>query len=389
MTVTLNRRTFLGVSAAMIAAGAPRAQNAKRRVCIIGDTKQGGYGHSLHLAWAYRDDVEVVALADPDEAGRAKNAAEAKAPRTYADYREMLEKEKPDIVTVGPRWTIHHKEYLDAAAAIGAHGFMEKPIASNLVEADAMVSAIEAKNLKWAIGFNFRVLPLVEYVRKMVMEEGIIGEVMEVRGRGKEDKRAGGEDLIVLGTHIFDLMRHFLGNASWCTSNVTVNGRLATKGEVREATEPVGPILGDRIIASFGFDKGIVGHFASVNNRDGNGGRWGLDIFGSKGIVSVRQEPTPRARLLREPSWTPLESGAAWEALPGCPTGEMKNPELERYAPILDDLLASIGTDRLPRVSLQDGRASLEMIQAVYEAHLSGARVEFPLKDRTHPLARA
>jgi predicted dehydrogenase len=300
----------------------------------------------------------------------------------------MLEKEKPELVTVGPRWTIHHKEYLDAAAAIGAHGFLEKPISSDLVEADAMIRTIEAKNLKWAIGFNFRVLPIVEHARRLVMEQGIIGEVLEVRGRGKEDKRAGGEDLIVLGTHIFDLMRYFVGDARWCMSNITVGGRAAVRTDVHEATEPLGPIAGDRIHASFGFDKGIVGHFASTSSEGGNGGRWGLDIFGSKGIVSIRQDPNPRVSLLREPSWTPLENGAAWEALPDAPTVEMKNPELERYASILDDLLASIGTDRLPRVSLQDGRASLEMIQAVYEAHIRSARVEFPLKERTHPLTR-
>ena len=156
----------------------------------------------------------------------------------------------------------------------------------------------------------------------------------------------------------------------------------------RSLVEPLGPIVGDRIHASYGFDKGIVGHFASTRNEGGNCGRWGLDIFGSKGIVSIRQEPGPRVRLLRERSWTPIENGATWENLPDAPTVEMKNPELERYAPILDDLLLAIDENRLPRVSLQDGRASLEMIQAVYDSYVRSARVEIPLKERSHTLTR-
>ena len=63
----LSRRAFLGTSVAAAAVGmAARGEWAKSRVCIIGDTKQGGYGHSLHKIWACLDDVEVVALADPD-----------------------------------------------------------------------------------------------------------------------------------------------------------------------------------------------------------------------------------------------------------------------------------------------------------------------------------
>ena len=57
-----------------------------------------------------------------------------------------------------------------------------------------MVSAIEAKNLKWAIAFNFRALPIIQHAKRLIAEQGIIGEVLELRGRGKEAARAGGED---------------------------------------------------------------------------------------------------------------------------------------------------------------------------------------------------
>lgn len=188
----MSRRAFMGVAGAAVTLSAGAQEGRKLRACVIGDTKNGGYGHSLHLVFGYRDDIEVVGLADPDEAGRAKFAAEAKAQRQYADWREMLEKEKPDLVAIGPRWMTNHREYLLGAAAAGAHGLMEKPVAIDLAQADEMVAAVEKNKLAWAMAFNFRVTPVVAHVRRMVFEEGVIGEVLEMRGRGKEDHRAGG-----------------------------------------------------------------------------------------------------------------------------------------------------------------------------------------------------
>src|SRR4051812_25250884 len=102
----MTRRQFLVSTGALVtasAAGPAAAQEKKKyKACIIGDTKNGGYGHTIYYAFAARPDVAVVGLADPDEAGRAKAGKEAGAANLYADYREMLEKEKPDLVVVGP-----------------------------------------------------------------------------------------------------------------------------------------------------------------------------------------------------------------------------------------------------------------------------------------------
>src|SRR5690606_23255900 len=101
-------------------------------------------------------------------------------------------------------------EYLMACVESGAHGYIEKPISTTLAEADAMVDAVQSKNLKWAIAHQKRMVPTVRYMKKAVFEDGLIGHVLELRGRGKEDHRAGGEDLIVLGTHVFDLMLYLM-----------------------------------------------------------------------------------------------------------------------------------------------------------------------------------
>ena len=56
------------------------------RAAAIGHTGGGNYGHGLHLAYQGVERVTLVAVADPDEAGRRKAAAETGAPRAYADY---------------------------------------------------------------------------------------------------------------------------------------------------------------------------------------------------------------------------------------------------------------------------------------------------------------
>ncbi|RPJ87513.1 MAG: gfo/Idh/MocA family oxidoreductase, partial [Acidobacteria bacterium] len=362
-------------------------QKRKYRACIIGATGQGDYGHSLHLVFGLRPAVELVGLADPDEAARRAKAAEAGVARTYADYRQMLIKEKPDLVVVAPRFTVRHREYLLAAVNGGAHGLMEKPIADTLSDADEMLQATSSRSLKWSIAYNFRPMPIVQHARRLILEEGLIGQVLEVRGRGKEDRRAGGEDLLVLGCHIVDLMRFFLGDPVWCEADITVGGRRAGKADVHEATESLGPVVGDRVQATYAFKDGIKGYFASTRSEDGNGGRWGLDILGSGGIVTIRPDAQPMIGLLREPSWAPLAGRRNWEVLPGAPPEVMSpNPRAARYAPIVDDLLLAIEENREPKVSLRDGLLSLEMLQAVYESHVRETRVTFPLQSRAHPL---
>ena len=388
-----NRREFIVASSVMATTARAHAQTKKKyKACVIGDSKKGGYGHWIHHAFTLRDDVATVAVADPVESGRAKHAKEVGAERTYADYREMLDKERPDLVAIGPRCTVNHREYFLACAEAGAHGFIEKPFCDELAKGDEMVAAVDAKNLKWSIALIFRGLPLVRHAWKLVHEKGLIGTVLEVRGRGKEDHRAGGEDLIVLGAHTLDLMCYFMnGSPKWCSADVTVNGRAATPADVRPATEPLGPIVGDRVHAMYGFEGGLVGYFDSMKNPDGNGGRFGIAIYGSRGVISIRVLPgdlAVSAHWFDGSVWAPGRKGAGWKPLPDAPIVEVKDKYRERNKIITDDLIAAIEEDRRPVYSVQDGLTSWEMTQAVFDSCVQGGRVALPLADRSHPLKR-
>ncbi|MEK7793820.1 MAG: Gfo/Idh/MocA family oxidoreductase [Candidatus Hydrogenedentota bacterium] len=386
----MNRQTFLRLSLAGLGAGLGAYAQERRtyRACIIGDSNEGGYGHNLHLLWGLRQDVTVVALADPSEEGGNSHATEAQAERVYTDYRKMLDVEKPDLVTIGPRCAHRHLEYMQACIERRCHGVIEKPLAMDLEEIDAIIAAADAKDLKWTIGFNFRVSPIIEHARRLIAEEKIIGDVLEIRARGKEDNRAGGEDLIVLGIHLFDLMRYFLGTPTSCRADVLVEGRPAKPSDVREATEPLGPIAGDSIHAEYRFENGAFGYFASARGGQSDGKRWGLDIFGTKGVVSIRMDTIPKVHWLDDPVWAPGVSGVQWKRLPNAPVVMPGGPPVWHYQPIVDGLMSAIETGGPPRTSLEDARTAHEMIQGVWESLVSGRAADIPLAWRDHPLRR-
>src|SRR5690348_2560292 len=222
----------------------------KYRVAVIGRTGRGNYGHGLDVVWKEFDNVEVAAVADPDEKGRAACAKRIGARNAYADYRAMLEKEKPHIVSVADRYLDAHRDMVVACAKAGASIFLEKPMARTLAEADEMVTACETHHVKLAIAHQTRYSPRLARVRELVAD-GKLGDLLEMHARGKEDARGGGQDLMVLGTHLFDLMRFLAGDPRWCFARVLQNGKPATKADVREGGENMGPVLGDDIYAVY------------------------------------------------------------------------------------------------------------------------------------------
>jgi len=354
------------------------------KACVIGDSKLGGYGHGFDVAFTGLEDVVIVAVADPDEAGRKAVGEKIGAKNLYADYREMLKKEMPDLVAIGPRTPIHHKEYLLAAAEVGAHGYLEKPVCVDLREADEMVAAVEEKNLKWAVGFQISMSPVFLHAKKQV-HEGLIGEVLEVRARGKEDRRSGGEDLIVLGIHLFDALYSLFGEPKTCDARFYDDGTPSAPKDVREANEPLGPIIGNRVMAHYTFDEALPVSFQSFNHKEDHDSRFGLDIYGSKGIVKIRMGFPPTVLFKETSSWVDVDGGS-WSPLPDCPEDPVDSTPASRNRNVVEDLLAAIEEDRLPEVSLQRARWAQEMIQGAFASHAAGRRLSLPLDRREHPL---
>jgi predicted dehydrogenase len=360
------------------------------RVAVIGRTGKGNYGHGLDTVWVNNDRAEIVAVADENEKGRADAAKRLKAPKAYADYRELLAKEKPQIVSVADRFLDQHRDMVVACAEAGASIFLEKPAARTLQEADEMVAACDKHHVKCAIAHQTRYSPRVKVIKELIAA-GKLGDLIELRGRGKEDTRGGAQDLMVLGTHILDLMRLLAGDARWCFARVWQDGKKALPGDVRQGGEGMGPIQGDRIAATFGFDNAVTGTFGTLKAKDGAGKRFGLHVFGTRGVVYLGTGSLPAAYWLDDPAWATGAGKATWQPITSAGVGQPE-PNKDGSADfgnrlIAADLIDAIEKDREPLGSLRDGRSALEMILAVYESHKLDRPVDLPLKNRRHPLA--
>jgi predicted dehydrogenase len=372
----------LGEGAIGFPVGASGQVSQRYRAAIIGHTGHGNYGHQHEMVFKGRPNVTLVALADPDEAGRSRAAERTRALRQYADYREMIAKEKPDLVCVATRWTDQHFAMGLTALRAGAHLYIEKPITQTLVEADELLRVAQAKGLKIAVAHQMRLAPNILLLKDRIAE-GWLGELLEIRAHGKQDHRAGGEDLIVLGVHIFDLMRFFAGDAAWCSARVLQQGREVTKGDAHAATENIGLILGDEIFAQFAFAKGVNGTFtSSARNREA-AGPWGMELIGSKRSVRILLDIVPRFYGLKDGQWTAGGKRLEWEPLDevsSASTAE-ENVALANQR-VVDDWLKAIEERGEPTCSGFAAMKALEMAMAVFQAGLTKGRVELPLKVR-------
>jgi predicted dehydrogenase len=358
------------------------------RVAVIGRTGRGDYGHGLDVVWKDLENAAIVAVADEDPTGREQAAKRLGGPKAYADYHEMLDREQPDVVSVAPRWLDCHRDMVVAAAHHGCHVLLEKPLCRTLAEADEMIAACEEAGVKLAITHQTRYSPRVDQARKLIAD-GRLGKLLELRGRGKEDQRGGGEDMMVLGTHVMDLMRYLAGDPKWCFARVLEGGKPVTKAHVRRGAEGIGPLAGDEIHAVYGFDSPTVGYFSTRRSEHAAGKRFGLWVCGDKGGIVLGTGSLPKAWFLEDPSWS-AGGGAQWVEITSAGLGQPEPLEdiglhLGNLL-IAKDLLRAVETNTQPRGGMHDARAALEMILATYESHRLNAPVTLPVATRTHPL---
>ncbi|HEY3109747.1 MAG TPA: Gfo/Idh/MocA family oxidoreductase, partial [Chloroflexota bacterium] len=134
------------------------------------------YGH----APAYRALPRTALVAGADlDAGRRRAFAERwdlPAERVYADYREMLEREELDVVSVATPTPLHAEMALAAVEAGVRAIFLEKPIASSLADADRVVAACARAGVPLAINHTRRGDLAYRRARQLI-DEGAIGRL--------------------------------------------------------------------------------------------------------------------------------------------------------------------------------------------------------------------
>lgn len=390
----MNRRHFLATAAATgFAYSLPAAEaDRKWRIGVIGHGGRGDYGHGLDTMWLQLPETEIVGVADATPASLEKAKARLNNPPAFADYRKMLAEVKPDIVAIGPRQIDQHLDMCLAVIASGARGiYMEKPFCRTLDEADQIIEAAKAKGTKVALAHRNRYHPVLGTIDRLIKED-TIGQVLEIRARGKEDQRGGALDLWVLGTHLLNLIHYFGGPLKTCSGVLLKDGKLVTKEDLAPGGEGVGLIGGNEMHARFTTERGITAYLDSIAKAGVPKAGFGLQVIGNKGLIDIRIDTEPLAHLVPGNPFQPTKEARPWIPISTAGPGQPEPiPNLGKQVGghLLGgkDLIAAIRENRAPLCSAEDARVTIEGVMAVFDSHrTNGAVVELPILEKTNPL---
>lgn len=139
------------------------------RACFVG---AGGHAYrNVYPALRYAP-VDLVGICDLD-IGRAKAFARLfGAERAYSDHREMLERERPDLVFLVTSYTpdgrVQATDLALAALEAGAHVWMEKPTAASLAEVQALQAASRRADRMVMTGLKKTFFPTIEKLKDLI-----------------------------------------------------------------------------------------------------------------------------------------------------------------------------------------------------------------------------
>ncbi len=178
----------------------------------------GAWGSHHARAIAKTSGAQLAAIAEHSEQNRATAQATHPEVAVYADYREMLRREKLEVVDIVLPTHLH----FEAACAVlesGCHLLLEKPMCLQLDHCDALIALARAQRRHLAIGHEFRLSSLWGRIKEMV-EEGAIGDprycLIEL-WRNPYRQGAGGwrYNIKQVGNWILEEPIHFFDLARW------------------------------------------------------------------------------------------------------------------------------------------------------------------------------
>lgn len=327
------------------------------RAAIIGCGRpgQGGFGIAYAHARAYTACPRTTLVAAADiNAENLQAFCTTYNVRGYTDYRTLLERERPDIVSICTWPPLHAQMTVEAAEAGVRAIWCEKPMALSLAEADQMLAACAAHGAKLQINHQRRFAPAFQAARELI-QSGRLGTLVHLEGYVPE------WDLLSWGTHWIDMMRFWNDDrpVAWVIAQV----------DCRKRTRRYGHLVEDYAVTYFAFENGVRG-FLEVG--EGCTETVGLRILGTEGIAVI-QGGALRARPQGVGEWIEIAAAGSGE---------------QAFLRALEDLIASLEEGREPLLSGYSARATTEIIMAAYESAYRRERVTLPLEVRDFPLSR-
>ncbi|MBC7920237.1 MAG: Gfo/Idh/MocA family oxidoreductase [Ferruginibacter sp.] len=382
----MNRRDFLAqTSAASLAYSAAPLLGAlgrttPYRTALVGS---GWWGMNILRCAVQAGESKVVALCDVDR-NQLRTAAEeltklsSDRPKPYGDYRELLAREKPEIVIVATpdHW---HPLITIAAVAAGAHVYVEKPIGHTIREGRAMVNAARRHNRVVQVGTHRRVSPHNVSGREF-LRSGKAGQIGMVRafvhyggGAGKPvpdaeppagldwnmwcgpaPLRAYNPALHPRGFRSFldyangqlgDWGIHWMDQILWCTEEKYPRKVFSTGGRHIRRDHTDAP---DTQVASFEFESFTVSweHRQFAANNAEKGENVGCYFYGTEGTFHMGWQD----------GWTFYPADNSRPVLHEAP--KLNQPDDQNIRELWADFLKAIAEGRRPVCDIEVGHRS-------------------------------
>ncbi len=329
------------------------------RIAVLG---AGIMGKNAVMVWQRHPEVEVVALTSRTRERAEAVARELHVPAFYTDHRHLLEKESVDVVHVNtPDWA-HRDPVIDSLRA-GKHVLVEKPMTTDLAEADEIVKVVEQTGLKLQVSFNHRWLSVYHKVYRDV-HAGKIGEC--VMGFAKKNNpilvptewlpwSSKTTPAWFLSSHDIDLMRW------WVASD----GEEVFATGAKKVLVARGLDTYDAIQAQVRFKNGFFATFESAwiySNKSPYTPDSYMELIGSEGHVFMDRKAEAIEMATKEAYSYPrtflnYQVFDRWQgALPAC----------------MYSFVDAIRENREPYVTAKDGRAVTAILDAVHRSLASG-----------------
>jgi predicted dehydrogenase len=376
------------------------AVKRRLRLGMVGGGRGAFIGGVHRMAARLDDRYEFVAgaLASDPARARASAADLGLAPdRAYRDFREMAQAEakRPDGIDVVAIVTPNHVHHAAARAFLdaGIHVICDKPLATNVAEAEDLVQAVERSGLLFALTHNYTGHPMVRHARAMITEDALgairvvqveypqdwLSTRLEETGHKQAEWRtdpkrsSGAGSLGDIGTHSINIAEFVTGL------------RLAEIAAELTAFVPQRQ-LDDNAHLLLRFDRGARGALWTSQVAVGNQNALRLRVYGERAGLEWEQEQPNVLRFARlgEPPQLITRAGpGAGPAAAHATRVPAGHPEgyLEAFAQLYTDFAEQI-TARLEGrppdpasllvPTVQDGLRGMQFIAAALESHRKG-----------------
>ena len=330
-----------------------------------------------HIEAAKNNKLNFVAMCDivPEIMKEKSDRFGLENVRKYTDYKELLEKEKPELVAIATESGKHATIALDCINA-GCNVIIEKPIALSIADADSIIKAGHDAGIVVCANHQNRFNKSVQYIRK-ALEAGRFGRLSHGaahirwnRGKGYYDQAPwrgtwaqDGGCLMNQCIHNIDLLRWMMGN--------DIDEVMAYTDQLEH------PYLEaeDLGMALVKFSNGAYGLIEGTTNVYPQNLEETLYLFGEKGTVKIGGKSTNNLDV-----WDFADETEADQANKGLEE-QTSNVYGNGHTSLYADMIDAIKNDRKPYVDAVAGRNALEMILSIYKSMKTGEPVKLPLKD--------